>query len=214
MAILFKATKMLESKIDHFLDAVSEGNLVFKQGIQDYLENNHNRFAEHVAHINRLEEAADKLRREIESALYEQSLIPEQRGDVMRLLEASDDVIDTAKEVLLQLDIQQPRFPREITGDLRRLSEQVMQAAEALVLAARAFFRNISAVKDHLHKVYFFEREADNLGMTLMRTIYGGSASLAEKNHWRYFITVIDSLADKAEAVADLLGIYTIKRTL
>ena len=32
---------------------------------------------------------------------------------------------------------------------------------EALVLASRAFFRNVGAIGDHLHKVHFYESEAD-----------------------------------------------------
>ncbi len=214
MAILFKATKKLEHQIDLFLDTVSEGNLVFRKGLGAYLAGHGENFSQSVGQLNELESRADKLRRDIESALYEQSLIPEQRGDVMKLLETSDDIIDTAKETLLQLEIQHPRFPGELSGDMLELCENVVQASEALIRAARAFFRNISAVKDHLHKVYFFENEADNTGRQLLRAIYNGPASLAEKNHWRYFISNIDMLADKAEAVADLLGIYTIKRTL
>ncbi len=214
MAILFKATKKLENQIDLFLDTVSEGNLAFRKGLGAYLAGQEETFAQSVGQLNELESRADKLRRDIESALYEQSLIPEQRGDVMKLLETSDDIIDTAKETLLQLDIQHPRFPEELSGDMLELCENVVQASEALIRATRAFFRNISAVKDHLHKVYFFENEADNTGRQMLRAIYDGPASLAEKNHWRYFISNIDMLADKAEAVADLLGIYTIKRTL
>ena len=214
MAILFKATKKLENQIDLFLDTVSEGNLVFQKGLGEYLAHKQEPFAHSVSQLNELEARADKLRRDIESALYEQSLIPEQRGDVMKLLETSDDIIDTAKETLLQLDIQHPVFPEELSGNMLELCRNVVEASEALIRATRAFFRNISAVKDHLHKVYFYENEADNTGRLLLRAIYDGPASLAEKNHWRYFISNIDKLADKAEAVADLLGIYTIKRTL
>ena len=99
MPILFKSTKMLEAQIDEFLDAVSQGALVFKHGIKNYLENQTPNFEENITTIRDLEKKADTLRRRIESHLYTQSLIPEHRGDVLGLLENLDNVIDIAKRL-------------------------------------------------------------------------------------------------------------------
>ena len=152
MAILFKATKALEGQIDEYLDAVSQGMIIFTEGLNDYLESRQNRFCERIENIDKLESKADHLRRNIENSLYSQSLIPEHRGDVLGLLESMDNVIDAAKETLNQFSVENPYIPEELNSEYLELTRMATLAAEAVVLATRAFFKDVKAVKDHLHK--------------------------------------------------------------
>jgi len=214
MPILFKSTKMLETQIDEFLDAVSQGALVFEQGIKSYLENQKVNFEENITTIRDLENKADTLRRRIESHLYTHSLIPEHRGDVLGLLESLDNVIDTAKGTLNYFSVETPDIHMEVIKDFVELTDKAALAAESIVLAARAFFRNVNAVKDHLHKVYFYEKEADKIADRLKRHIYKLEIDLSNKMHLTNFVQHVDFLADRAEEVADRLSIYSIKRSI
>ena len=123
MAILFKTTKQLESQIDDFLDAVGEGALVFRHGVGDYLDGNIKSFKERIGLIDDLEGKADDLRRTIENQLYTQTLIPEQRGDVLGILESTDDVMDTMKETLFQFDVETPDIPESLINYYRELTK-------------------------------------------------------------------------------------------
>jgi hypothetical protein len=212
MPILFKSTKILEAQIDEFLDAVSEGALVFQHAMNNLLQGDKLKLADHIVSISHLENRADELRRIIENQLYSHSLIPEHRGDVLGLLESMDNVIDTAKRTLVQFSIESPDIQTDLTKDFLDLTEQSTRAAEAIVLATRAFFREANAVKDHLHKVYFYEKEADKIAEHLKRRIFNLEIDLARKMHLASFVQHVDSIADRAEAVADRLSIYTIKR--
>ena len=214
MAILFKPTKQLESQIDEFLDAVSQGAIVFIQGIKNYLEGDKENFTDRLANIGKLESNADKLRRTIENRLYTQTLIPEHRGDVLGLLESTDNIIDTMKETLNQIDIECPFIPEELSKGFLELAEMSVQSSESLVCAARAFFKDVKSVKDHLHKVYFYEKEADRLGNKIKKEAFQLDIDLSMKFHLRYFALHIQEVSDKAEDVADRLAIYTIKRTI
>jgi predicted phosphate transport protein (TIGR00153 family) len=214
MAILFRTTKELESQIDEYLDSVSQGALVFKQGVKNYLDNDKDNLNEHIKKIGQLENRADELRRAIENRLYTHTLIPEHRGDVLGILESTDDVIDTMKETLNQFDIECPYIPEELNKNYLELTDMSVSASEALVQAARAFFRDVNAVKDHLHKVYFYEKEADRIGDNLKRKVFQLELDLSLKFHLRYFALHIQTVSDRAENVADRLAIYTIKRTL
>ncbi len=214
MAILFKPTKQLESQIDDFLDAVSQGAIVFEQGVRNYLENDKEDFKQRITKIGKLESKADDLRRQIENKLYTQTLIPEHRGDVLGLLESTDDVIDTMKETLNKFEIECPFIPDEFTKDYLDLTEVSIRSAEALVNAARAFFRDVNAVKDHLHKVHFYEKEADRIGDKIKRNAFQLDIKLSMKFHMRNFALHIQEVSDISESVADRLAIYTIKRTI
>lgn len=214
MAVLFKSTKILEAQIDEFLDAVSQGALVFKEAIRYYLQSEQEKFQENIRTIRDLENKADNLRRTIENHLYTHSLIPEHRGDVLGLLEHMDNVIDTVKGTLNNFSIEAPDVPMELIKDFLDLTDKAAEAAEAIVLANRAFFRDVKAVKEHLHKVYFYEKEADKIAEQLKRRVFRLGIDLSKKMHLVNFVQHVDFLADRSEQVADRLSIYAIKRSV
>ncbi|MBD3233948.1 MAG: DUF47 family protein [candidate division Zixibacteria bacterium] len=214
MPLLFKSTKILESQIDDFLDAISQGGLVFKEGVKSYLECEDETFERRIEAIKKLENKADDLRRQIENQLYTHSLIPEHRGDVLGLLENLDDVIDTIKKTLVNFSIEAPDIPVSINRDFLELTEMSVMATDKIVNAARAFFKDISAVKDHLHKVLFYEKEADRIEERLNRKVFRMDIELGLRLHTSRFAFNISRIADVAEGVADRLNIYTIKRTV
>jgi len=211
---LFRSSKIIENQIDEFLDVVAEGALVYKEGVKAYLDGDQQDFETRIVTIDKLESRADKISKEVEANLYSQSLIPEHRGDVLGLLENTDNIIDTAKTSLYQFSVEQPEIPAELNIHYLKLAEASYQAVEAVIVSARAFFRDVDSVKDNLYKVHHYEKEADHISDTLKRTIFSGSLELAHKIHLRYFALNVEKVSDKAEDVADRLAIYAIKRTI
>ena len=212
---LFRRTRSLEREIDEFLDKLSESALVFKQAVHTYLEHGCSpEFDEMLHHVNKLESTADHLRRTIEAQLYSQTLIPESRGDVLGLLENLDHIINLFEGALWAFSIETPDIPETYHQGYRDLANMGVETVESVVLASRAFFRNIEAVSDHNHKVLFYEKEADKISSKLKREIFNSDMELAHKAHLRNFVEHIDNAADWAEDVADRLSIYVIKRTV
>ena len=212
---LFRRTRELEQEIDTFLDKLSESGIVFRRAIQVYLSDGASpEFEDKLRHVNELESNADGLRRSIETQLYSQTLIPESRGDVLGLLENLDSVLNRVEGALWGFSIETPDIPSEFGEDFLNLSEQVVNTVESVVLASRAFFRNIEAVSDHMHKVMFYEKEADKVSTKLKRAIFASDLDLSRKMHLRNFVEDMDNIADRAEDVGDRLAIYTIKRTV
>lgn len=210
----FRRTKALESEIDAFLDKLSESGLLFKRAVQIYLDEGVSaEFDEKLQAVNRLESEADKLRRSIVTQLYTQTLIPESRGDVLGLLENLDSLLNIQEGTLWSFSIERPDIPAEFHHDFAVLCDQAVNAAESIVLASRAFFRNIEAVADHMHKVMFYEKEADKVSSKLKRAIFDTDLPLYHKAHLRNFVEHIDNVADRSEDVADRLSVYTIKRS-
>ncbi|MFQ6017459.1 MAG: DUF47 domain-containing protein [Kiloniellaceae bacterium] len=212
---LFRRTRELEHEIDDFLDKLSQSGLLFRRAVEIYLaEGASAEFEDKLSRVNTLESEADGLRRSVEQRLYEHTLIPESRGDVLGLLENLDSVHNLFEGALWAFSIETPDIPEEFHDDYKALTEQVGSAVESLVLASRAFFRNIEAVSDNMHKVLFYEKEADKVSTKLKRAIFAADLPLSHKAHLRNFVEHIDNLADRAEDVADRLAISTIKRTI
>lgn len=211
---LFKSSKSIIRDIEEYINKVDKGGLHFKKGVIDFLDGRKDDFQDVLNSISKEEGKADTLRRKIENELYLHSLLPEHRGDVMRLLEKTDDIIDMMKENLYQFDVEDPFVPEEIHDDIKRLSELSISAVEELLPALRVYFTDPVAVKERLHRVYFYEKETDKLAMDIKRKIFKQVPNLllSQKIHLRYFTLHIENVSDAAETVADILTIMAIKR--
>lgn len=212
---LFKRASRLEGLMDEFLDKVSESGLIFRQLIDMYLEQGlSDEFQAKVDQIADVESRCDDLRRDIETQLFEQTLIPDLRGDVLSLIEGVDLTINLYEENARRFSDEIPDIPEVFRKDFLELTEVVVDCVETSVMAARGFFRNIEAVRDHIHKVLFYESEADDISSRIINKVYRSDLPLERKNHLRYFVGRIDEIANAAEDLADYLAIYTIKRRI
>ena len=212
---LFSDTKKLEREIDGFVDILSEVGLVFKSVVPTYLNHSANgKFDEMVEKVKEMESKADKITKEVEHTLYEETLIPDARSDVLRLLEHLDELIGMYQGNCYHFSIQKPEFPNEFHDDLIGLTDTVVDCVESLCLTVRSFFRDSRSVRDNAHKVTYHEKESDIKFSSVARRIFNSDLSLDRKMHLRYFVEKIDRISDQAEDIADELIIYSIKRSV
>jgi predicted phosphate transport protein (TIGR00153 family) len=211
---LFSKTKELEVQTEEFCDKVADGMLAFKLGVNHYLDGDFAAFDEKKQQVHDLESRCDELRRQIQRRLYVETLIPESRADVLELLEYTDEIINSCESAMWQFDIERPVIAKDYVEDFSKVIDSVAASVEALVIVLRAFFHGREAISDHMHKVSFFETEADNLSHTLMAAMFGSDMDLAHKNQMRHFILHIDNIADVAEDVSDRLAIFALKRAI
>lgn len=212
---LFGKTKAMEAMIDNFLDKVSEGGMRFEQGIASYVDGaTAERLTDQAAQLRATEGEGHRLRLVIETDLYTEMLIPDFRADVLSLLEDLNYLLGLVEDIFLAITVEQPAIEDAFKADFKVLASAAVKTMESAILGARAFFRNISAVRDHLGKVSFHEEECDQCATRLKRDIFGSDLGLDRKMHLRYFVDKIDNLADEAEDVGDWLAIYSIKRAL
>ncbi len=214
MAILLKTTKDIEAQLDQFLNILSDTAMLYRKAIEDYLSERFEQFEQRLQAIRENEHKADDLRVHIERFLYEHTLIPENRGDVLAILENTDEVIDNMKDSIVQFSIELPEIPDALDDLFLQTAAASVDAVDNLAMAVRSFFRDLSAVNNYIHKVYFFEREADQLGEKLRRLIFTLEIDLAHKNQLKEFGLHVEKISDYAQAVCDRLAIYTIKRQL
>ncbi len=212
---LFGRTRALERQIDEFLDAISEAGLIFQRGIKIYLlEGASAEFMDALSDVSAIETRADEIRRSVEAQLYEKTLIPDLRADVLSLLEDMDWLIGVFQANCYRFATEKPDIPNEYHRDFIDLTDTTVTCVDSLVMAARAFFRNIEAVRDHNHKVIYYETEADKICTKMKTAIFESDLPLERKMHLRYFVDRLDEAANAAEDVADELAIYTIKRSI
>lgn len=212
---LFSKTKSLETEIDNFHDKLIDASMTFSKAVKTYLKEQRGEEFKKVSHkIKKIEHEADALRRSIENKLYANNLIPDLRADVLQLVENLDRVINKFDEVTQMFYIEQPMLPPEYHSSIREVSKLSSDCAENMAKASRAFFRDLSAVRDYSQKVYFIEHESDLCSGQLLEEIFDSSMPLANKLQLKQFITEIADIADIAEDFIDELLIFTIKRDI
>lgn len=212
----FKRTSYLIKGIESFITKSDDSARIFKNGVNSYLENNIENLRLILTEIHRTEAEADKLKRDIEKNLTKHSLIPEYRSDVLGILEKMDDIIDTAKENLLQFEVERPFIPRDLHADIIELTNMSCTCVEEVNKATRMFFEDISKVKQITKNVRIHEHNADKLALKIKRQVFQQmpELSLAEKAHIRYFTLHIENISDIAEDLSDMVQILAIKRTI
>lgn len=213
MALFTRTTKNLILKIDEFFDNIELGLLIFREGIKSYVAGDMESFQRHLAKVDSLESAADKLQREIENDMITNSILPQHRVEVSQLIEELDEIIDAVKSTLYEFDIEIPEIPQKIHNDIITVAEASANTAEELIPAARAFFKVPHTVREKLLKVYYFESETDKVAFNAKKKIFHdfNELDLAHKAHLRYIIHHIENISDLAQKAADLLAGMAIK---
>lgn len=212
---LFSSTRELESKIDEMHDKIIESALYFKEAFEIYIkEKRSDNYRRASKKIKVIEAQADDLRREIESRLYAQNLIPDLRADVLQMIENIDKVINEFDEVAHKFYIEQPDIPFAYQDSFRVLVNQVSDCAENMAIASRAFFRDFATVRDYAKKVYFLEHESDKTWAKLKQAVFDSDMELAHKLQLNSLIGGVADVADKAEDCIDAVLIFTIKRDI
>ena len=213
---LFAKTRELDKKINEFLNNISEAAILYAKHIAFYIDSGaaaSDEFDHKIREVSGYEARNDYLRREIEVRLYMKTLIPESRSDVMKLLEGLDKILNKFEENLIEFSIERPEIPEHAAGLLKELAENTSRTVETIILSSRAFFMNVTAVNDHIHKVMFFKRQGDQICYRLKRKIFADeSLPLSHKNQLREFADTIAGIAEWAEDVGDALAIYAIKQ--
>lgn len=216
MSLFTRTTKELAVRIDEFFDTIEIGILIFKEGVKAYVNGDQEAFQSHLKKIDEQESKADKLQRGIENDMIVHSILPQQRSEIVKLLWQLDEIIDTAKGSLNEFYIEMPHIPPSLVHDFISLAEVSANAAEELMPAARAFFREPHLVREKLIKVYFFEKETDKSSFKLKKKVFHemNELNLAEKAHLRYITHHIETISDRAQDAADMLASMAIRQML
>jgi uncharacterized protein Yka (UPF0111/DUF47 family) len=214
---LFAKTRSLELRIDELLDKVAEGGILFERGMVLLLERGLvPETEEKLEQLIQLKERCNQLRRRVMDTLYSEMLIPEFRGDVLRLLSNLYRLLDSIKNVFQDFLIEYSDVVsgQQSIAEAKELVAVVVQSVQAAVQGARAFFRNPEAVRDHINQIRVYESEADGITVRLKRGLFASGRPLEQKLLGRDALAVIDGLADLAEEISDELSILAIKRAL
>lgn len=213
MNILFGKKNKVYEMIEKYLGKVLESIELFRKAIEIYFEKGLAReFKEIIESTHLSESLADDIRRDMELALYEKSLIPESRGDILGLIEATDKVLNKAQSVLYQIETESLHIPDELKDDFIRLVHTNISAYESAIEGFKTLFGNINNVQDKVKEVDKKESSSDRMERDFIRKIFSSDYDIGQKILLKELVIEVGNISDMSEDVTDRLRIVAAKR--
>ena len=211
----FRTTRIVQSQIQEFLDAVSMGVLAYQEGMIAYLKEGWQEKAEEkLQQISEYERRGDGLRSRIGMTLYSEMLLPDTAADILGLLSDLDHLLDHMRGHFTLLAIEKPEFPTDSSEMIVDFVCHTCSAMEHTVAASRIYFRDPKGVHDLIHKIHYHEEETEKAGIRILKNIFGANDNLERKCHLRDHLLKIREMANQADETGDALAIYAVKRSV
>ena len=204
--------KELINSINLFLDNILEVNSLFENLIKEFFLKNYKEVEDLTAKISDLESACDKLRRTTERKIYQETLIPEQRGDVLGMLENLDKIPGQLQGNAHRINTEKPDIHEELHDDFNNLVQNNSTCVKLLISGSKQFFIDPKKTIEDCLLVSKHESTGDKISTKLKNAIFdNNNLDLSQKMHLRYFVEIVDEVANLAEDVADRLIISSVK---
>jgi len=112
--------KELIDSINLFLNNIITINNIFENLMEEFFLKNYNKVENLTNEISNLESECDMLRRRIERKIYQETLIPEHRGDVLGLLEHLDKIPGQLQGNAHRINTEKPEIYEELHDDFNK----------------------------------------------------------------------------------------------
>lgn len=213
MEIFFSRKNRVYEMVEKYIDQIFETANLFKKTMEKYFESGiSTEFKEMIENTHISESMADDIRRAIELEMYEKSLIPESRGDILGLLEATDEVMNKAQSVLYQIETENLEIPSELKEDFLKLIHNNVSAFEVALEGFKVLFHNLKDVREKVQEVDKRESSSDKMERELIRKIFGSNYDTGTKILLKDLVIEIGNISDMSEEVTDRLNIVAAKR--
>jgi predicted phosphate transport protein (TIGR00153 family) len=212
--LLFREQREVEARLAEYLDHWWSCIDHLRAGLRSFLEEGPGEQVDYFyGRIDREESTSDHLRRTVESRLFGKALLPEARGDIMRILEALDVVINRAESVLRQVVIERLEVEPWMAHGLDRLIDETAEGCRWLHEAGcNLLHGRDQPIADLVRKVDDVESRCDHLEDDLLGRIFTSDLELARKLQLKDFVRRLGTISDLAEKAADQIHIVSIKR--
>ena len=208
----FSRNRRVREKLLNYLETAIQAANCFRDGMGHCRAGRQEALAEAAALIHRHESQCDRIRRLIERELFEKSLLPEFREDILLLLEELDLVVNQLEDVLRQMVLQRLILPAEYRDAYQELAMLSHDACRVLFEQAVTAMENDAHVQELEDRVKMLEGSVDRCEQALVERLFASDLGLAEKLWYRELVSMTAAVSDLAEDVANRITIFRVKR--
>ena len=212
---LFKKNRKLLDMLNRYLAVVSDTTEEFSAAFQYLLKNS---IDEHFkvlgSRTHKKESNADDLRRDIELLMYEKSLLPESRRDLLEVIEMIDKIPNRSESILSMLISQNVELIHQIKEDMEELLYLSTETVSLVIQMTNACFKAEGDIEELARLIDNNESVGDHLERKMTERIFALDIDTGDKILQKEYIHQLGHICDLCEAVKDKLVITSIKRSV
>ncbi len=165
-----------------------------------------------ITQTHKFESRADDTRYEIIEMMYSKVLIPESRGDILKLLESIDVIPNHFETLLFMIQGQKLRVPDFITPDLRQLIKVSLECCDLVIKQVEALFKKTEDIKALVFTIDSHESRCDHIEREIVRKIFDSELDPFQKLQLKELVIHMGEISDQADRVSRSIYIFSIKR--
>lgn len=210
----FGKNKRIIERMEVYLSTAKETLKVFDEAVRHLAEKgNDGHFALLAEKTQQLENDADDIRREIEHEMFEKSLLPETREDLLIILEKLDEV-PTASENLVNMCVaQRTEIHPSIKEKLLELLSVSIECFDNTAEATRDCLGKRQRIQELNRKVDHLEDLSDKMELEMVKAVFAEeSLHTGDKLLQKWLIMELGTFCDLCQDVLDRIVITSVKR--
>ena len=168
-----------------------------------------------IRELNKAEEEADTVRRDIEKELAGGILPPLSRADMARLTERLDNVPDWCKQTGRILEIiSANELPEDLKGILLETTQMTNKCVHSLADVVRLLYTDHESALNACNTVEILEHEIDNLYIETLRKFYESDLKPNTLLLANELAESLEMIGDSCEDAADLIRVVVVSTFL
>ncbi len=213
MKLFFGKGLVIQDNIIKYLELIDTVKKLFLRTFNDYLQkNNIKELMDATQKVHSYESKADDLIRDIEKALYGKTLLPEFRGDIIRLLDRLDKIPNTCQTILFMIGTQNIKIPKVLNEKLKELIRVNIYSIDEVIKLIEILFKNPKDLEEHIKKIDMLESKSDGIERELISKIFASkSIDKCDRLLFKELVLQIGSISDYAENIFDMATIINLK---
>lgn len=210
---LFKKERQVQELIFKYLDNLKKTQEHFEKAMDCYFDYGLGENCDFlIAQTHKFESRADDIRNDIVEMMYSKVLIPESRGDIFRLLESLDLILNHFEAVLFMIQGQKIKIPDFIVPDLREFLRVSLECCDLVLRQVEAYFKKTEDIKALVSTIDSHESRCDHLEREIVSKIFDSDMDPFQKMQFKELVGQMSEISDQADRVSRSVYIINIKR--
>jgi predicted phosphate transport protein (TIGR00153 family) len=213
LSFLFKKQSQIESLIYSYLDSLRMTQTRFSEALGLCLDHNTDgTFTFLTEQTHKFESKADDIREEITTLMYGKALLPESRGDIMRLLEELDVIPRVFERVLYMIKMQKLSIPEFIVPDIEKLVSVSLASFDLTLKQIENLLKRHREIRALVATIDYNESECDHIQRRIITKVFDSDLDPFLKMQLKELISCIGEISDQADRVSKRVNIISMKR--
>ena len=161
---------------------------------------------------HRFESQADDVREQIKTLMYGKILLPESRGDIMRLLDGMDHIPRYMEIILHMITTQMLVIPDFLVADIRELLSASLEACGLMSLQVEDLFKRKGRIKELVSIIDMKESQCDKIERRLISSIFESDLDGFQKLQLKELVIYLGDISDQVDTISKQINIMNLKR--